>query len=131
MSTREFTRAEALQYLRQHGKPVAFYPDKFNVFRPIKSEALSGQGLTQFGRAMQELGIEIICAHTPQAKGRVERVNQTLQDRLVKELRLRRIASQAAANDYLPEFIEAFNEKFAVVPRSERDAHRSLQASEE
>ena len=117
------------EYLRLHGKPVAFYPDKFSVFRPTRREVLSGQGITQFGRAMSELDIDIICANTPQAKERVERVNQTLQDRLVKELRLRSISSQAEGNEYLPEFIKAFNEKFSVLPRSERDAHRPLQTS--
>ena len=61
-------------------------------------------GLTQFGRALKELGIEPIFANSPQAKGRVERANETLQDRLVKELRLRQISTIAAANNYLPEF---------------------------
>lgn len=118
------------EYLRLHGKPVAFYPDKLSVFRPARSEALTGQGITQFARAMEELDIEIICANTPQAKGRVERANQTLQDRLVKELRLRGVSGREEANEYLPEFIRAFNEKFAVDPRSTEDAHRPLQAGE-
>jgi hypothetical protein len=119
------------EYLRLHGKPLAFYPDKLSVFRPARSEALKGEGVTQFARAMEELAIEIICANTPQAKGRVERANQTLQDRLVKELRLRGISSQQQANEYLPEFIRGFNEKFGVEPRSSQDAHRPLQAGEE
>lgn len=118
------------EYLLLHGKPLAFYPDKLSVFRPVRSEALTGQGVTQFARAMEELEIEIICANTPQAKGRVERANQTLQDRLVKELRLRGVSSREEANKYLPEFIRGFNEKFAVEPRSTHDAHRPLQASE-
>jgi len=88
-----FAYFEALrQYFAQHGKPVALYSDKFGVFRVNMPNPLSGSGLTQFGRAMKELEIELICANTPQAKGRVERVNQTLQDRLVKELRLQRIS---------------------------------------
>ena len=87
-------------------------------------------GLTQFGRAMQELDIQIICANTPQAKGRVERANQTLQDRLVKELRLRGISDMEAANAYLPEFREDFNRRFAVQPRSTHDAHRPLLKTE-
>ena len=118
------------EYLRLHGKPVSFYPDKLSVFRPARSQALKGEGVTQFARAMEELGIEIICANTPQAKGRVERANQTLQDRLVKELRLRGVSSQQEANEYLPEFIRGFNERFAVEPRSPQDAHRRLQARE-
>lgn len=122
--------AATAQYLRRHGKPQAFYSDKYSVFRPTKAEAISGQGLTQFGRAMQELGIKIICANTPQAKGRVERVNQTLQDRLVKEMRLRGLSSMEQANAYLPEFIEAFNQKFAVEAKSQGDLHRPLLESE-
>ena len=82
--------------------------------------------MTQFGRAMQELEIAIICANTPQAKGRVERVNLTLQDRLVKEMRLLNISSMEAGNAFLPEFIDNFNRRFAVVPRSNHDAHRPL-----
>ena len=70
-------------YFRQHGKPVAFYSDKHGIFRVNTPSVGQGDSLTQFGRAMQELDIQIICANTPQAKGRVERVNQTLQDRLV------------------------------------------------
>src|SRR3954471_6064706 len=87
---------------------------RFSVFRVNIPNALSGTGLTQFGRAMKELQIELICAHSPQAKGRVERANQTLQDRLVKELRLRSIRSMAEANAYLPEFVADFNSRFSV-----------------
>jgi hypothetical protein len=75
---------------------------------------------------MEELGIQIICANSPQAKGRVERANQTLQDRLVKELRLRGICDMQAGNAYLPEFCQDFNRRFAVAPRSSHDAHRPL-----
>jgi transposase len=126
-----FTYFEAAgEYLRRHGKPRAFYSDKYSVFRPTKAEALTGEGITQFGRAMKELDIEIICANTPQAKGRVERVNQTLQDRLVKEMRLREVSSLEQANAYADEFIRAFNEKFAVEAKSGSDAHRPLVAGE-
>jgi transposase len=118
-------------YIQQHGKPLAFYSDKFSVFRVNIPNALSGTGLTQFGRAMKELCIELICAHSPQAKGRVERANQTLQDRLVKELRLQGISSVEAANAYLPQFITDYNSRFAVEPRSLEDAHRPLSASED
>ncbi len=83
-------------YFERYGKPVAFYSDKHGIFR-VNQEQTSGlgSGLTQFGRAMQELDIQIICANSPQAKGRVERANQTLQDRLVKEMRLRGISDMA------------------------------------
>jgi transposase len=114
-------------YFERCGKPVAFYSDKHGIFR-VNQESKSGlsSGLTQFGRAMQDLGIQIICANSPQAKGRVERANQTLQDRLVKELRLRNISDMQAGNAYLPEFRQDFNRRFAVAPRSSHDAHRPL-----
>lgn len=118
-------------YLTTFGKPLAFYSDKFSVFRVNLPNALSGTGLTQFGRALKELQIELICAHSPQAKGRVERANQTLQDRLTKELRLKRISSMAVANAYLPEFIKEYNARFAVAPRCAEVAHRPLQPGAE
>jgi transposase len=118
-------------YIQEHGKPLAFYSDKFSVFRVNIPNALSGTGLTQFGRAMKELSIELICAHSPQAKGRVERANQTLQDRLVKELRLRSISTVEEANAYLPEFMTDYNSRFSVEPRNGEDAHRPLSASED
>ena len=85
----EATRA----YIEQHGKPVAFYSDKHSVFRNAKASAARGDGMTHFGRALHALNIEIICANSPQAKGRVERANATLQDRLVKAMRLEGISS--------------------------------------
>jgi hypothetical protein len=78
----------ARAYLEAWGKPVAFYSDKHGVFRVNHPGALGGDGMTQFGRALHALNIDIICAHSSQAKGRVERAHKTLQDRLVKELRL-------------------------------------------
>jgi len=118
-------------YFRQYGKPVAFYSDKNSIFRVNLPSAGVHTDLTQFGRAMQELDIQIICANTPQAKGRVERVIQTLQDRLPKEMRLRRISSLARANAYLPEFLQDFNHRFAEAPRSSVDLHRPLAAKED
>jgi transposase len=118
-------------YLTEFGKPLAFYSDKFGVFRVNIPNALSGTGLTQFGRALKELDIELICAHSPQAKGRVERANQTLQDRLTKELRLRKLSSLPAANAYLPEFMAAYNARFAVAPRAAESAHRPLHKGED
>ena len=114
-------------YLERYGKPVAFYSDKHGIFRVNQEQKIGlGSGLTQFGRAMQELDIQIICANTPQAKGRIERANQTLQDRLVKELRLLGISDIDSANAYLPEFRQDFNRRFAVAPRSMHDAHRPV-----
>jgi len=118
-------------YFERCGKPLAFYSDKHGIFHVNSEQTLSlGSGMTQFGRAMQELDIQIICANSPQAKGRVERANQTLQDRLVKELRLRGISDLEAGNAYLPEFREDYNRRFAVEARSTHDAHRPLLKSE-
>jgi hypothetical protein len=127
-----FAYCEAAQhYFERDGKPVAFYSDKHGVFHVNAAHPSgSGSGITQFGRAMVELDIQIICANSPQAKGRVERANQTLQDRLVKELRLRGISDLASGNAYLPEFREDFNRRFAREPRSNHDAHRSLLKTE-
>jgi len=114
-------------YFERFGKPVAFYTDKHGIFQVNQPSPLGlGKGLTQFERAMQELDIQILCANSPQAKGRIERANKTLQDRLVKELRLRGISSMQAANEYMPEFREDYNRRFAVSPRSTHDAHRPL-----
>jgi transposase len=118
-------------YFERYGKPVAFYSDKHGIFRVNQEQTIGlGSGLTQFGRAMQELDIQIICANTPQAKGRIERANQTLQDRLVKELRLLGISDIDSANAYLPEFRQDFNRRFGVAPRSHHDAHRPLLKTE-
>ena len=118
---------EALQaYLTAHGCPVAFYSDKHTVFRVNKPDAKGGSGMTQFGRALAELNIEIICANSSQAKGRVERANRTLQDRLVKELRLADICTAEAGNALLPEFLERYNERFAVRAIRVENLHRPL-----
>jgi hypothetical protein len=114
------------RYLEAHGKPVAFYSDKHSIFRVSQEEAAGGDGMTQFGRALDELTIEIICANAPQSKGRVERCFGTLQDRLVKELRLAGISDLDAANAFLPGFIESYNSKFARAPAQALDLHRPL-----
>ena len=114
------------RHLERYGRPVALYSDRHSIFRINQVEPANGATTTQFGRALEGLEIEAIHARTPQAKGRVERANQTLQDRLVKELRLRGINDMESANAYLPEFIADFNQRFAVAPSSEDDAHRPL-----
>ena len=103
-------------YLEQHGKPVALYSDKAGVFQVNKKDPRGGAGVTQFSRALSSLNIDILCANTPAAKGRVERAHLTLQDRLVKELRLREISDVEAANGFAPEFIADYNRRFARVP---------------
>jgi transposase len=122
----EVTRA----YLERYGKPVAFYSDRASVFRPTYSRT-GARGVTQFGRAMYELNIDTFCANSSPAKGRVERAHLTLQDRLVKELRLRGIQTMEAANAYAPAFMAAYNARFAKPPRSAFDAHRPLRDDED
>lgn len=114
-------------YLDKHGRPQAFYSDKATVFRVNNAHATGGDGHTQFGRAMYELGITIICAETSSAKGRVERAHLTLQDRLVKELRLRGISSIEAANAFAEEFMADYNHRFAKLPLNNWDVHRPLE----
>ena len=122
-----FAYFEALKaYLRRHGKPVAFYSDKHSIFRVSNENAVSGNGMTQFGRALSELNIEILCANTSQAKGRVERAHHTLQDRLVKELRLAGISTIEAANAFLPSFVANYNGRFAKPAARDQDFHRSV-----
>ena len=111
-------------YLERHGKPIAFYSDKHGVFRVNRKDAASGDGMTQFGRALHALNIDIICANCSQAKGRVERANATLQDRLVKEMRLQGISTMAAGNAFLPAFMADYNARFAKPPFDDRDLHR-------
>jgi transposase len=114
------------RYLGHHGKPIAFYSDKHTVFRVARQDGHEGERMTQFGRALSELNIEIICANSSQAKGRVERANRTLQDRLVKELRLAGVSDMAAGNAFLPGFVEDHNLRFAKAPAIEGDHHRPL-----
>ena len=111
-------------YLRVHGRPVALYSDKHSIFR-INRPDQEGE-LTQFTRALMSLDIAPIHANSPQAKGRVERANQTLQDRLIKELRLQGLSDINAANAFLPTFLATHNARFARAPVSPVDAHRPL-----
>jgi len=113
-------------YLERHGKPIAFYSDKHGVFRVNKKDAIGGDGMTQFGRALHALNIDIICANSSQAKGRVERANGTLQDRLVKEMRLSGVDTIEAGNAFLLSFMEKYNARFAKAPFDDRDVHRAL-----
>jgi hypothetical protein len=116
------------RYIEQHGKPHAFYADRAAVFR---SSAANRRAPTQFQRALDELGIELICANSPQAKGRVERMNRTLQDRLVKSLRMNGIADIESANAWCDQFVKEYNERFARAPRSELNLHMPLRQSDD
>jgi len=127
-STLDYLR-ETRRYIETHGRPIAFYSDKHAIFRVNKREASTGSGMTQFGRALFELNIDIICANSPQAKGRVERCFGTLQDRLVKELRLAKVSDREAANAFLPRFLEDYNARFGRPARAAQNAHRAVEES--
>jgi hypothetical protein len=113
------------EYIDKHGKPVAFYSVKHAVFRVSQAESRR-TGTTQFGRVLHDLNIELICANSSQAKGRVERANLTLQDRLIKEMRLESISSIEEANVWLDSFILDFNRRFAKAPKYPKNLHRPV-----
>jgi transposase len=122
----------ALEYFGKYGKPCAFYSDKHGIFRVNQLNCNKKEQLTQFGRAVKELGIQLICASSPQAKGRVERVNATLQDRLVKELRMRNICSIDEANRFLDKtYLEEHNKRFSVQASSQENAHQKIREGED
>jgi len=119
-------------YLKKHGKPQAVYVDKHSVFRVTREELKKGKGVTTFHKALKTLGIELICANSPQAKGRVERKNGVLQDRLIKEMRFEEISSLEDANQYLEEkFIEKHNKQFAKAPADPINGHKPLDPQED
>jgi len=129
-----FTYSEStfsyLEAARAYGKRKAFYNDNPCVFRDNHKHNARGPGITEFGRVLYELNIGISCANSSQAKGRVERANMTLQDRLVKELRLQGISDMSAANAYVPTFIADYNRRFAKPARNDFDAHRAVRPDE-
>lgn len=114
------------EHLKKHGRPLAFYSDKHSIFR-VNNKKKEGPCSTRFQGVLKELDIELICAHSPQAKGRVERANQTLQDRLIKALREEAINGVEKGNEYLKVFMKDYNLKFGKAPALAEDAHRSLQ----
>jgi hypothetical protein len=116
------------RYFKDHGLPLAIYLDKFSTYKVNHKNAVDNKDLmTQFERAMNQLNVRVIHANSPEAKGRVEKMNGTLQRRLVKEMRLAKINTLAEANKFLKEvFIPKFNKQFAVVPKKETDLHREL-----
>lgn len=119
-------------YFETKGLPNAVYLDKFSTYKVNHKNAVDNQELmTQFERAMKQLGVRVIHANSPQAKGRVEKMNGTLQRRLVKEMRLNKINTIEDANKFLQEiFIPKFNKQFAVRPKKESDLHRKLNTNE-
>lgn len=119
-------------YLRRHGRPLAFYVDRDSIYKTTRNAALDEQlrdeqPMTQFTRAMSELDIGVLCANSPQAKGRVERGFKTHQDRLVKELRLAQLSDRTAANRFLRQrYLPGHNRRFALPPAHPTDAHRPI-----
>jgi len=119
------------RYIKAYGRPVALYSDRHSSLTVNTVDAQSGEQLTQFGRALKTLDIEHIKANSPQAKGRVERANLTLQDRLLKEMRLEGISNIEEGNAFLATYMEKHNQKFAVLPAFEEEANRPVLHSEE
>jgi len=121
-------------YAGKYGFPQAIYVDRASIYRsdrePTEEEILAEkEPQTQFGRALAEVSVKLILARSPQAKGRVERMNATLQDRLVKALRRRGISDLETANRFLEEeFLEPFNAQFGVAPAAAEDLHRAVPA---
>jgi hypothetical protein len=117
------------RYVQPYGMPLAIHTDKPTTYRspaePTVDEQLAGtKPQSQFGRALRELGVDLIAAHSPQAKGRVERLFQTFQDRLIKELRLAGIATVEDAPRFLEHYLPVYNRRFAVAPAQSADLHR-------
>lgn len=110
-------------YIDRYGCPQAIFSDRHSIFRSTNPTATGERNPTQFARACGRLSIKVICAKTPQAKGRVERANRTLQDRLVKELRLKNISTIESANTFLEEYRIEHNRKFSRIPANHEDAH--------
>ena len=121
------------EYFFKNGLPLSIYLDKFSTYKINHKNAVDNKEMiTQFQRAMNQVGVRPITAHSPEAKGRVERMFQTLQDRLVKEMRLSKINNIEQANEFLKEYIPKFNAKFAIVPNRRKNLHKasSIQAKE-
>lgn len=119
------------RYIRKYGIPMSVYMDKHTTYKspaePSIEEELAGiDPLSEFGRALTELGVKLIHANSPQAKGRVERLFKTLQDRLVKEMRIRGISSIEEANKFLVTYLPSYNKRFAVKPAELKDLHREI-----
>lgn len=115
-------------YILEHGLPMCLYSDRHSIFR---TSTVQNPEPTRFAQALERLGIEGIQASSPQAKGRVERANQTLQDRLVKAMRLAGINDMQAANAWIPNYIPIHNHRFAVGAAQPADAHVAYQGSQE
>jgi hypothetical protein len=119
------------EQLKKYGRPLGLYVDRSSIFRVNKKEVQKGKAITHFGRVLKDLDIELICANSPQAKGRVERKNRVFQDRLIKEMRLQGINTIDEANAFLPTFLEEHNKHFGIDPANPEDAHRPLRKQDD
>ncbi|MBU4369421.1 ISNCY family transposase [Patescibacteria group bacterium] len=116
-----------IEYFEKNGLPISIYLDKFSTYKVNHKNAVDNKDMiTQFERAINQIGVKPITAHSPEAKGRVERMNKTLQDRLIKELRLANISTMEQANEFLKEYVPKLNAKFSVVPNRRADLHKPL-----
>ena len=118
-------------YIKKHGIPLSVYLDKHTTYKSTKKRTIEDElnnidPLSQFGRALDELGVELIHANSPEAKGRIERLFETFQDRVIKEMRLRKIGSIEEANKFLEYYLPVFAKRFGVPPAKEGDLHRPL-----
>lgn len=119
------------RYIRKYGLPLSVYLDRYKTYKStakptLEDELNDREPLSDFERALKELGVEVVHANSPQAKGRIERLFRTLQDRLVKEMRLRRIRTLEEANAFLEAYLPIYNRKFSVRPRERENLHRPL-----
>jgi hypothetical protein len=133
-SVKETTQAYLVclrEHLERYGRPLGFYVDKHGTFKVNREELKKGVGITHFGKVLKELDIELICAHSPQAKGRIERSNGVLQDRLIKEMRLEGISTIEQANVFLPGFLEKHNKRFRREPTNPENAHRAMRRKDD
>jgi len=119
------------EHLERYGRPLGFYVDKHGTFKVNREELKKGVGITHFGKVLKELDIELICAHSAQAKGRIERSNGILQDRLIKEMRLEGINTIEQANAFLPGFLEKHNKRFRKEPTNPENAHRAMRQKDD
>ncbi len=119
------------EHLEKYGRPMALYVDKHVIFRVNREEIKKGLGITHFGKVLKELDITLICAHSPQAKGRVERKNGVLQDRLIKEMRIEKINTLEEGNVFLPGFLKKHNKQFRVQAASLENAHRPMRKQDD
>ena len=117
-------------HLEKYGRPLALYVDKHSIFRVNHEEIKKGMGITHVGTVLKGLEIQLICAHSPQAKGRIERRNGVCQDRLIKEMKLRGIDTMEKGNEFLPVFFSEFNPRFGVEAANPEDAHRPLRSQD-